>query len=542
MSNSLNLQKSLKNNKDLLIVESPTKAKKISSFFRNLIVEATLGHIKDLPEKEMGIDFSNFNLKFVWIKGKRKIMEKIKRISKGRKVYIGTDPDREGEAIAYHVKKELGSYPSHIYRVDFKAITKEEVSNALKNAGDLNINRVYAQFARRAIDRIIGYTISPILWRYFKNYNLSAGRVQSAVLFEIFKREMEIRNFKPKIFWRIEANFLKDNKKFKILSKEKFEEKPEVEKEGYLTIEDIERKEEREKPPEPLKTSTLQQICANYFKISPETTMRIAQKLYEMGYITYHRTDSVRQEKSTILKIRNLIKGLFGEKFLPEKPIIYRNKSKVQDAHEAIRPAKLDTSYFPENLNFENALERKIYEIIFKWTLASQMEKAIWEKYKVKLKDNKNIEYELNLKFLKFEGWRKIFGYTKEEAYLPFRKGEMIKASFKLVKDETKPPGRYTEAKIIKWMEKTGVGRPSTYATTLKILKQRKYIDVKNRKIYLTRTGENVARFLERNYKWLCDKNFTAQMEEELDKIEIGEKKWKELLKEFLLQRKLDKI
>jgi len=524
----------------LVVVESPTKAKKIQAILgKGFTVKASLGHIRDLPSNEFAIDLEklkkgSFPFVFSLLPGKGKIVKELKRMARGQVVLCASDPDREGEAIAWHIAELLKKHAKEIKRIEFNEITKRAIAEAVKRPREINNNIVRAQFARRAIDRILGYLISPELQKALGKRSLSAGRVQSTVLAEIVRREREIKEFVPKPFWVVEAGVSKDGKKFTAKT-DKFWEKEKAEENlKYQTLKVVkaEKKKKLEKPKAPFTSSVLQQEANRFFKWSPELTMKVAQELFENGYITYHRSDSPRLSEEAVSMLRNLINQLYGKDYLPEKPYVYKAKGGAQDAHEAIRPTNLTPQGVPEALkNKLTPQQLKLYTLIWKRAVACQMSPAIWNTQSVVLQNDLRIKFTAKGKTLVFEGWRKVYSAEVEEdgeRILPdLQVGEVLPAKVKLKEDKTKPPSRYSEGSIVKWMEKTGVGRPSTYASTVKTLKKRGYVVVKSGKMMPTNTAFRVIEFLEKKHPWMLSPELTAEMEKQLDLVEQGKLDWR---------------
>jgi len=524
----------------LVIVESPTKAKKIQSFLgKGYKVKASLGHVRDLPPDEFAVSIEalergKFPFKFKILAGKSKVVRELSRLASGELVLCASDPDREGEAIAWHLAQLLKDKAKEVKRIEFHEITKKALAEAVKRPREIDLNRVRAQFARRAIDRILGYLISPELSKELGQRGLSAGRVQSTALAEIVKREREIKDFVPKPYWLVEAELEKDGKKFKAKT-EKFWDKKEAQenlKFPTLLVIRADKRKKLEKPKAPFTASTLQQEANRLFKWSPEYTMKVAQELFENGYITYHRSDSPRLSEEAVGFLRSLIPRLFGKDYLPAKPFTYKAKEGAQDAHEAIRPTKLTPEGAPENLKDKLTPQQlKLYTLIWKRTLASQMKEAVWNTQTVVFQNDRGVKFTAKGKTLVFEGWRKVYDAEVEEdgeGILPELKvGEKLPAKLRLREDKTKPPSRYTEGSLVKWMEKTGVGRPSTYASTVKTLKARKYVLITKGKIVPTETAFRVIEFLERKHPWILSPELTAQMEKQLDLVEQGKLDWR---------------
>ncbi len=524
----------------LVIVESPTKAKKIQAILgRGFTVKASLGHIRDLPSNEFAVDLEklkkgSFPFVFSLLPGKGKIVKELKKLARGQLVLCASDPDREGEAIAWHIAELLKPHAKEIKRIEFHEITKRAIQRAVKEPREIDRNRVNAQFARRAIDRILGYLISPELQKELGRSSLSAGRVQSTVLAEIVKREKEIKKFVPKPFWIVEAQLEKDGKRF-IARTDKFWEKEKAQENlSYKTLKVVKAEKRRrlEKPKSPFTSSVLQQEANRLFRWSPEFTMKIAQELFENGYITYHRSDSPRLSEDAVLMLRNLINQLYGKEYLPEKPYIYKAKGDAQDAHEAIRPTNLTPQGAPEVLRGRLTPQQlKLYTLIWKRAVACQMSPAVWNTQTVVLQNDLGTKFTAKGKALVFEGWRRVYNAEVDEegeGILPdLQAGEFLRAEVKLKEDKTKPPSRYSEGSIVKWMEKTGVGRPSTYASTVKTLKKRGYVVVKSGKMVPTDTAFKVIEFLEKKHPWMLSPELTAEMEKHLDLVEQGKLDWR---------------
>jgi len=577
---------------NLVIVESPTKARTLSGFLpAEFKVVATMGHIRDLPEKRFGVkirEMSNvkcqmsnyeFEPQYVVMPKKKEIIEKLKsETQKAKKIYLATDPDREGEAIAWHVaellsrylasslneknkKNEITSYRANkLSRITFHEITRAAIEKALATPGEINLCLVDAQQARRVLDRIVGYKLSPLLW-YKIRKGLSAGRVQSVAVRLIVEREREIEKFIPQEYWEIWVElrkhigglrqgvptFLAKLEKINgqgVEIKNEAQAKPIVEelKKANYEVLGVERREVFQQPPPPFTTSTLQQKAAQVLRFSSKKTMQIAQKLYEKGLITYHRTDSVALAAQAVEMIRDFVGKNFGQNYLPEKPRIFKTKSKVaQEAHEAIRPTALNFQF--SSTNFQTKDEQRLYELIWRRAVASQMAAAVWDQTKVEVQGttSKNI-YILSAegKIIKFEGWLKIYNSqsvirNSQFGELPeLKKGEDLD----LIRVDpqqkfTQPPPRYTEASLIKTLEKLGIGRPSTYAPIVWTIQERQYVEKKEGKFWPTPLGITVNDFLVEYFPDIVDYDFTAKMEDSLDAIARGEKKWQPVLSEF---------
>ncbi|GAX88346.1 DNA topoisomerase I [Lebetimonas natsushimae] len=540
--------------KKLIIVESPAKAKTIKNFLgRDYDVVASKGHIRDLPKTSFGIKIEDdkFIPQYRVTKDHQSIAKELKeKAKKAETVYIATDEDREGEAIGYHIANVIGKKPEELPRIVFHEITKTAIKNALNNPRKLDLNRVNAQQARRLLDRIVGYKLSPLLNKKIQK-GLSAGRVQSAALKLVVDREREIREFKPQEYWSIEGIFKKKEGsliKYNGKKLEKFDIKTKDEAESIVnelkpleyTVSKIEKKKTKIKSPAPFMTSTLQQVASSELGFSPRKTMQIAQKLYEgvktpvgeTGIITYMRTDSLNIAKEAQEAAVKFIKENIGENYA--EPKTYKTKSSAaQEAHEAIRP--VDVRLTPEDLkNYLSKDELKLYTLIYNRFLASQMKDAQYETQNIYLTNEKG-EFKISGKKLVFDGFYKVYGKPSADELLPeFSEGEKLKPEdIKATQHFTKPPERYTEASLIKKLESLGIGRPSTYAPTITLLQNRNYVEVKEKKLHPTEIAFNVIETLERYFPNIVDANFTANMEEMLDKIAVGKKEWQEMLKEF---------
>ena len=526
----------------LFVVESPTKAKTIAKYLgRDFTVKATLGHIKDLPPKELGVDEETLRAKYVYVRGKKKLVDALKRLArKSREVYVGTDPDREGEAIAYFLFKELVKVNDRVKRATFYEITPQALKEAVERAGELNMPMVHSQFARRILDRLIGYKISPILWREFKNFKLSAGRVQSPALRLIVEREREIQNFKTKKYYYVKALLEKGGQTFEALYDYRYENPSDAKiilkkiEKGFFSVKEVRTKEEKVPPPKPFVTSTLQSEANAKLSFSVEKTQRIAQRLYERGYITYPRTDSHRMAESFARKVLGYIENRFGKEFVG-RIRRFKDKALAQGAHECIRPTSLKE---PADLSEE---ERALYELIRARTLASLMADMELERQEVYIEvvspllKNPLIMIAKGLR-VKFKGWSEVYPSDIEEKPLPpLEMGDLLKLIKAFISEKkTQPPPRYTEGSLVKTLEKLGIGRPSTYATIVKTLKDRGYVLQKRKSLYPTETAFQVVDFLSENFPLLMDYNFTAKMEKLLDEVEEGKRDWKEVVREIM--------
>ncbi len=530
----------------LLIVESPSKAKTIERYLgKDYKVLSSLGHIRDLPKNDKNaIDIeNNFKPNYVLTPGKEKIIQTIvKHLKNSDELILATDPDREGEAIAWHIqevlKERISTLPP-VRRVRFYEITEKEISRAIQKGSGIDLNLKKAQEARRVLDRIFGYRLSELLWKKVR-YGLSAGRVQSPALRILMEREREIRSFVPTNYYLLEIDFLKQDKKeiFTFYCNKTFSNTDELipileraEKTQWF-VHEIQENKSKRNPKAPFTTSTLQQTASTQLGFSPSKTMKVAQNLYQKGFITYMRTDSTRLSDEILKEIEIYVKKKYGDEYSEKKN--YQTKSKnAQEAHEAIRPTKIDNSLYGESED-----ERKLYELIKKRTIASQMSPAVFLKKKVivKSEDKKLPELFLNGIELLFPGWILVNPDARgDDILLPsFIKGEKLKIhDIRSIEKSTTPPNRYTEAGLIKELEKRGIGRPSTYASILQTLIERSYVVREGRTLFPTDTGDIVSSFLEKHFaKYIAD-NFTASMEDDLDKIAQGEKKYEEVLSTF---------
>lgn len=545
--------------KGLIIVESPTKAKTISGILgKEYIITATMGHIRDLPQKEFGVDIEkNFKPKYAILPGKRKVVARIKKLTeKADEIFMATDEDREGEAIAWHTTIAIGKKIDEVKRVAFHEIIPEAVKKSFKNPREISIDLVNAQQARRILDRIVGYTLSPLLGKYLER-GLSAGRVQSVALRLIVEREEEIENFVPKLYFIIKAEVEKNGHKIyftlteidgekteKSIDDKKAEEIIEQLKAGKLTVSD--KKEEVKKviPFPPFITSTLQQESSIKLGFSSSKTMSLAQQLYEgidiegknVGLITYMRTDSPSVAKQAQNSALKFIKENIGYEYIPEKPNTYRARAKVaQEAHEAIRPTYVYNT--PEKVKkYLNSNQFKLYDLIWKRFVASQMRPAEIKNIKV-VAENGKYKFLSERNEITFDGFMKIWPVKIEKGQVgleKIEKGEELNViEYRKEQHQTKPPPRYTEATLIKTLEKYGVGRPSTYAPTISTLFSRGYIRSQKRALIPLKIGRIVHQVLIKFFSDIIRIDFTARMEEDLDKIARGEKNYIEVLNEF---------
>ena len=552
----------------LVVVESPTKAKTIGKYLgAGYEVKATVGHLIDLPTRELGVDVAEgFKPKYVVIKGKTKTLGEIKKAAKGaREVILATDPDREGEAIAWHVANQLDSkVPQR--RVLFQEITKDAVKEAMANPGDIDPAKVNAQQARRILDRLVGYKASPILWRTIKT-GLSAGRVQTVALRLIVEREREIRKFKPVEYWSIHATCAKDGQAFEAELKKIDGKEPHLPdakvangvvaelKTLPFVVTKVEQRQRRKSPSAPFTTSTLQQEANKKLGFSTRRTMRAAQDLYEgidvgaegpVGLITYMRTDSVRVSDSAVAAVRDFISQHYGKPYLPESPNIYKKgkDARVQDAHEAIRPT--DVRKRPEDIaRFLSPDQAKVYQLIWQRFVASQMMPAVYDMTIVEF-DLANGKYLFRTSgsIMRFDGYHRLYiegreaedGKTMDDLspIPPLAQGDRVDVR-EILPDQhfTEPPPRFSEASLVKELERLGIGRPSTYSAIVSTLTSREYVKVEQRRFYPTELGELVEQTMVQQFPDIFDVTFTAQMEEDLDRIEEGSVTWQKVVEEF---------
>ena len=547
---------SSKSNKTLVIVESPSKAKTIGKYLGSRYnVIASVGHVRDLPKSKLGIDIDdNFEPQYISIRGKGDLIKSLKKeASKASKVYLATDPDREGEAISWHLAFLLDLDPEEACRIEFNEITKDTIKEAIKHPRKINMGLVDAQQARRVLDRLVGYQISPLLWRKVRK-GLSAGRVQSAALKIICDREREIDKFEPKEFWNITAEF-KKGKKFQAKLAEANGKKIVVENKaqndniikelnsGEFIVSDVKEKIRMQKPYPPFTTSSLQQDAGNKLNFNAKKTMMIAQQLYEgvdvkgrgtTGLITYLRTDSVRVSDAAKQAAKELIVSKLGAEYSANN--IFSNKKKdIQDAHEAIRPAiiELEPELIKDSLTAD---QFKLYKLIWNRFMASQMSQSKSNSMQVSIA-NGIYGFKANGSELLFDGFRRLYNTADDEGakLLPsLEKDEKLKAeSLKGEQSFTQPPARYTEASLVKELEDKDIGRPSTYAPIVSTLTERKYVGREKKALKPTELGFLVNDLMEEYFKDIVDAGFTANMENRLDDVEVGSQKWKDLLSEF---------
>jgi DNA topoisomerase-1 len=561
----------------LVIVESPAKAKTIKKYLGpGYVVKASVGHVKDLPKKKMGIDIEHgFEPEYVVIESKQKVLAEIKEAAANvQKVLLAPDPDREGEAIAWHIAEEVRPSNPNIQRVLFNEITKKAINEAILRPTTLDVKKFESQQARRVLDRIVGYQISPVLWTKVRR-GLSAGRVQSVAVKLICEREAEITAFQPQEYWTVEARVeggapppfsskvvRVDGKKAELVHEGQAREVVDVIKSSPLVVASVERKERRKNPPPPFITSKLQQEASSKLRFSPKRTMGLAQRLYEgvevgedglVGLITYMRTDSTRLSDDAVADVRAYIGERYGADRLPAEPVVYKTKKGAQDAHEAIRPTSV--KYDPETVR--RAWEAgqgggrderetddllRLYTLIWNRTIACQMVPAIFDQTSIEIGAGR-VDLRATGQVMKWAGFLEVYAETVEDAAnedetsgaLPeVREGETLKLlETKPEQHFTQPPPRFSEATLVKELEEKGIGRPSTYAAILSTIQDRGYVEKKEGRLWPTELGVMVNGLLVKSFPDIVSSDFTAQMEEQLDKVEEGEADWVKILKSF---------
>ncbi|MED3624240.1 type I DNA topoisomerase [Neobacillus thermocopriae] len=553
----------------LVIVESPAKAKTIERYLgRKYKVKASMGHVIDLPRSQTGVDVENgFQPKYITIRGKGPILKELKTAAKkAKKVFLAADPDREGEAIAWHLAQSLGVDTNSDCRVVFNEITKDAIKESFKHPRPINMDLVDAQQARRILDRLVGYNISPILWKKVKK-GLSAGRVQSVAVRLIIDRENEIKAFTPEEYWTIEAEFIKGKESFKavfhtLAGKEKTELKSEQDVQKVLQeindnkfkVISVTKKERKRNPAPPFTTSSLQQEAARKLNFRAKKTMMLAQQLYEgielgkegtVGLITYMRTDSTRISEVAQNEAADYIRSVFGENYLKTEQKKEKKQTNAQDAHEAIRP----TSAFRDPNSLKEFLSRdqlRLYKLIWERFLASQMAQAVMDTMSVDLQNGSAIFRATGSK-IKFHGFMKLYVEGTDDQVEEVGKmlpelnegDEVFKKDIEPKQHFTQPPPRYTEARLVKTLEELGIGRPSTYAPTLDTIQKRGYVSLENKRFVPTELGEIVHELMLEFFPEIVDVEFTAKMEEGLDHIEEGQIRWVELVDEFYKEFKV---
>ena len=560
--------------KDLVIVESPAKARTINKFIgSDYVVRASVGHIRDLPKKQLGVDEKTFEPTYQILEGKEKVVKELQAAArKADRIFIASDPDREGEAIGWHVTALLGKDAEKVRRVLFHEITRNAVTRAMESPIAIDMDKVNAQQARRVLDRLVGYKLSPLLWDKVRR-GLSAGRVQSVALKMIVEREEQIRAFAPVEYWtfaaKLEASqpppfiakLIKiDGKKAEVPNEEVARKIELALDEGSFAVEKIVRREKKSRPQAPFITSKLQQEAHRRFRFPVRKTMSVAQKLYEgkeigsagqVGLITYMRTDSTRISNEALDEVRAFIENRYGKEILPDKPNVYRSKKGAQEAHEAIRPTSIDID--PETVKpFLSNDEYRLYKMIFERFVASQMKPALFDVTDVEIA-NGTYTFKVSGEVLKFAGFLAVFQEDAEEEpegengekngklLPPMTEGEALKLLEKVdVKQNfTQPPARFTEATLVKALEENGIGRPSTYGSILQTIQSRDYTHKSEGKLVPTELGMLVTSLLRESFSDIIDEKYTAAMEQELDEVESGKLDWVLLLKRF--SKKFDK-
>jgi len=547
----------------LIIVESPTKAKTITKFLGSgYQIESSFGHIRDLEKKNKGIDIeNNFKPKYIIPEKCEKNVAKLRAlVKKADEIILAPDEDREGEAIAWHLTEALKIDPSKTKRIVFHEITKNAILEALENPRKVDMEMVNAQQARRVLDRLVGFELSPFLWKKV-TFGLSAGRVQSVALRLVIEREEEIRAFKPEEYWSIEASLSKLDEagvsekaatktikarlnkikgetldKFAIKDRESAEKiTAKLEKAEYV-ISDVNIKQTKKNPPRPFTTSTLQQTANRWLGFSAKQTMIVAQKLYEKGHITYMRTDSVSLSDKFLTDAKKYLHNSLGEEYALIKPRIFKTKSKgAQEAHEAIRPT--DVAQNPDTIKKLDKNQLRLYTLIWQRSLASQMPEANLDNTIIDIEArNTDFSFRANGQILKFDGYLKIYPEKSKEVELPIVKKDEVLELHEITKDQhfTKPPGRYSDAGLVKVLEQYGIGRPSTYAPTIATIEARNYVvRDEQKKLMPTEIAFTVTNLLKNHFQDIVNYQFTADMEERLDSIAEGKHKWQEVIKSF---------
>ncbi|HWO77943.1 MAG TPA: type I DNA topoisomerase [Bacillus sp. (in: firmicutes)] len=546
----------------LVIVESPAKAKTIERYLgKKYKVKASMGHVRDFPRSQMGVDTkNNYELKYITIRGKGPVLKELKAAAKkAKKVYLAADPDREGEAIAWHLAQSLDVDIDSDCRVVFNEITKDAIKESFKHPRPINMDLVDAQQARRALDRLVGYNISPLLWKKVKK-GLSAGRVQSVAVRLILDREREIQKFEPEEYWTIDAEFKKEkdlfqasfyglaNEKKNLGSKEEVEEILNQLKGNSFTVESVTKKERKRNPAPPFTTSSLQQEAARKLNFRAKKTMMLAQQLYEgielgkegiVGLITYMRTDSTRISETAKSEANSYIVSTFGKEYASPGTNEPKKNAQAQDAHEAIRPTSARKT--PNDLKpYLSRDQLRLYKLIWERFIASQMAPAIMDTMSVDLK-NGDVIFRATGSKIKFPGFMKLYvegtddGVEEKENFLPdLKEGDVVQYKDIDPKQHfTQPPPRYTEARLVKTLEELGIGRPSTYAPTLDTIQKRGYVTLENKRFVPTELGEIVSDLITEFFPDIINVEFTANMENSLDAIEEGKVNWVQIIDDF---------
>ena len=550
-------------NTNLVIVESPAKAKTIGKYLGpGFEVKASMGHIRDLPKSKLGVDVSTFEPDYENIKDKADVIRDLRKSAKASdRIYLATDPDREGEAISWHLQSVLGVPKEKTCRVTFNEITQKVVKESIANPRDIDQDLVDAQQARRVLDRIVGYQLSPLLWKKIRR-GLSAGRVQSVATRLAVEREAEIRAFTPQEYWSItaalsrvapnlggfQAEFYGREKRMELTSGEQVQGIVDAVKDSPFTVSGVKRQDKHRSPAPPFTTSTLQQEASRKLNMIPKRTMSIAQQLYEgidiqgvgtVGLITYMRTDSLRLSEEALSAARTFIQSRYGKQYYPEKTRRFKSKGGAQDAHEAIRPS--DVNLTPEDLKKSlTADQYRLYKLIWSRFLACQMAGAVYDSVTIEV-ESAGYRFRASHSSVKFNGFTAVYEESRDEdeeapqSPLPdLKEGEALKLNGLTPGQHfTQPPARFTEATLIKALEEKGVGRPSTYAPTISTITDRQYVVKEGKYLRPTPLGEVVTGLMKEKFPDIVDTDFTAQMESRLDKVEAGEAQWKQVLGEF---------
>ena len=547
----------------LVIVESPAKARTISKFLgRTYKVEASNGHVRDLPKSQLGVDVDNgFEPKYITIRGRGEVLERIRKEAKGAKsVILATDPDREGEAISWHLAHILGVDPTSACRVEFNEITEKTVKSSIKTPRSINMELVDAQQARRVLDRLVGYKISPLLWAKIKK-GLSAGRVQSVATRMIVDREQEIETFEPEEYWHLSAKMESggqkmnarlhslDGRRAQIENAQQAQEaKARIEKGGFV-IRSVKRSERRKHPAAPFTTSNLQQEASRKLGFTTAKTMQIAQQLYEgvdiegrgtLGLISYIRTDSVRLSDEAVASVREVIGERYGAEFVPEKPVVYKGRKSAQDAHEAIRPSNIELR--PEEIKASLSRDQfNLYKLVYLRFVACQMADAVYETQQIELANEDGVTLRCTGERMKFAGFTAVYEEGRDEPEEEAAGGMMEVtegSAAKVLETEatqhfTQAPPRYTEASLVRALEEKGIGRPSTYAPTISTILARGYVMREKKQLFPTELGVMITDMMKEYFTDIVDIAFTAGMEDQLDNVEAGELEWKKVIEEF---------
>ena len=547
----------------LVIVESPAKARTISKFLgRTYKVEASNGHVRDLPKSQLGVDVEHgFEPKYITIRGRGDVLERIRKEARGAKsIILATDPDREGEAISWHLATILGIDPQSACRVEFNEITEKTVKSSIKTPRQINMQLVDAHQARRVLDRLVGYKISPLLWAKIKK-GLSAGRVQSVATRMVVDREHEIETFEPEEYWHVSATlrsgaqrmearlYALDGKRVQIDNAQQAEAARARIEQGSFTIKSVKRSERRKHPAPPFTTSNLQQEASRKLGFTTAKTMQIAQQLYEgvdiegrgtLGLISYIRTDSVRLSEEAVAGAREMIAERYGAEFVPEKPNVYKGRKSAQDAHEAIRPANLDLR--PEDIKASLTRDQfNLYRLVYLRFVACQMADAVYETQQIEVASASGVTLRCTGERMKFAGFTAFYEEGRDEPEEETAGGMMDVQEGSEAKVEatdatqhfTQAPPRYTEASLVRALEEKGIGRPSTYAPTISTILARGYVMREKKQLFPTELGVMITDMMKEYFSDIVDIAFTAGMEEQLDDVEAGKRQWREVISEF---------